>query len=102
MIVHNITCNVALPFEKKWLEWIDLKLQELSKSDFITSTSILKLDDNNSTEGSVYALQYHISDRENLQCFLKKEDMVLKEQIKTKFGEAVLHFSSQLQIIKQY
>lgn len=102
MIVHNITCNVDLQVEKKWLEWIDLKLQELSKSDFITSSSILKLDNNNPIEGSVYALQYHISDHQNLQRFLKNEDVILKEQIKTKFGEAVLHFSSQLQIIKQY
>jgi len=102
MIIYNVTCNVVLEAEKKWLDWIDLELNELSKSQKITATTILKLDNNTPSEVAIYALQYYISDQNTLQEFLKTEDQSLKKQIKTQFGDAVLHFSSQLEIIKEY
>ena len=102
MIVYNVTCNVAPEIEKRWLEWIDLQLDNLSKSEKISATSILKLNNNSSENESVYALQYQIYNRDSLQSFLNNEDQVLKKQINTVFGKSVLHFSSQLEIIKKY
>ena len=102
MIVYNVTCNVAPEIEKRWLEWIDLQLNNLSKSEKISATSILKLNNNSSENEIVYALQYQIYNRDSLQSFLDNEDQVLKKQINTVFGKSVLHFSSQLQIIKKY
>ena len=102
MIVYNVTCNVTPEVEKQWVKWVDLQLDQISKSERINNTSMLKLNANNLGEGVVYALQYHISDQDTLQNFLKNEDQILKEEIKQAFGEAVLLFSSQLEIIKQY
>lgn len=102
MIVYNVTCNVAPEIEKRWLEWIDLQLNNLSKSEKISATSILKLNNNSSENEIVYALQYQIYNRDSLQSFLDNEDQVLKKQINTVFGKSVLHFSSQLEIIKKY
>jgi len=102
MIVYNVTCNVAPEIEKRWLKWIDHQLYNLSKSEKISATSILKLNTNGSENEAVYALQYHIYNRDSLQSFLNNEDQVLKKQINTVFGKSVLHFSSQLQIIKKY
>ncbi len=102
MIVYNVTCNVAPEIEKPWLKWIDPQLYNLSKSEKISATSILKLNTNGSENEAVYALQYHIYNRDSLQSFLNNEDQVLKKQINTVFGKSVLHFSSQLLIIKKY
>ncbi|MGB2253353.1 MAG: DUF4286 family protein [Flavobacteriaceae bacterium] len=102
MIVYNVTCNVAPEVEKQWQEWIDLQLNDISKSKKISTTSILKLNTNTPTEGIVYALQYQITDHNTLENFLKNEDQTLKDRIKRDFREAVLHFSSQLEIIKEY
>ena len=102
MIVYNVTCNMVREVEKKWLEWVDLRLNQISKSEKISANSILKLDTNTPKEGAVYALQYQISDHNSLQNFLENQDQVLKKEIKIKFGEAVLHFSRQLKILKQY
>ena len=102
MIVYNVTCNVAPEIEKRWLEWIDLQLNNLSKSEKKSATSILKLNTNSSENEAVYALQHQIYNRNSLQSFLNNEDKVLKKQINTVFGKSVLHFSSQLEIIKKY
>ena len=102
MILYNVTCNVAPEVENQWLEWIDLQLNSISKSEKISSTSILKLKSNSPSEKSVYALQYQIKDHNTLENFLNKEDKTLKDRIKMDFGETVLHFSSQLEIIKKY
>ena len=102
MIVYNVTCNVAPEVENQWLEWVDLQLNNISKSEKIIGTSILKLNTNSPTEEAVYALQYQITDHNTLENFLNNEDKTLKDRIKMDFGEAVLHFSSQLEIIKKY
>ena len=102
MMVYNVTCNVAMEVEKKWIEWVDLQLDQISKSENINAATILKLKTNTLNEEAVYALQYQISDQNTLQIFLEKEDQILKEQIKQTFGKAVLYFSSQLEIIKEY
>ncbi|MAG18591.1 MAG: hypothetical protein CMB98_00750 [Flavobacteriaceae bacterium] len=102
MIVYNVTCNVAPEVENQWLEWVDLQLNNISKSEKIIGTSILKLNTNSPTEEAVYALQYQIKDHNTLENFLNNEDKTLKDRIKMDFGEAVLHFSSQLEIIKKY
>ena len=72
---------MAPEVEKQWLEWIDLQLNDISKSKKISGTSILKLNANKPMEGVVYALQYKISNHDLLQSFIKIEDQVLKEQI---------------------
>ena len=102
MIVYNVTCNVAPEVKNQWLEWVDLQLNNISKSEKTIGTSILKLNTNSPTEEAVYALQYQITDHNALENFLNNEDKTLKDRIKTDFGEAVLHFSSQLEIIKKY
>ena len=102
MMVYNVTCSVAIKVEKKWIEWVDIQLDKISKSGNISAASILKLNSNTTNKGVVYALQYQISDHNTLQNFLENEDQTLKEQIEETFGEAILHFSSQLEIIKQY
>jgi hypothetical protein len=93
---------VTPELENEWLEWIDLQLDNISKSEKISGTSILKLNNNSPTEEVVYALQYQITDHNTLENFLKNEDKTLKDRIKMDFGEAVLHFSSQLEFIKKY
>ena len=102
MILFNVTCNVAPEVENQWLEWVDLQLNNISKSENIIGTSILKLNTNSPTEEAVYPLQYQIKDHNTLENFLNNEDKTLKDRIKMDFGEAVLHFSSQLEIIKKY
>ena len=102
MILYNVTCNVTQEVENQWLEWVDLQLNNISKSEKISGTSILKLNTNSPTEEAVYALQYQIKDHNTLENFLNNEDKTLKDRIKMDFGEAVLHFSSQLEIIKKY
>ena len=102
MIVYNVTCNVAPEVENQWLEWVDLQLNNISKSEKTIGTSILKLNTNSPTEEAVYAIQYQITDHNALDNFLNNEDKTLKDRINMDFGDAVIHFSSQLEIINKY
>ena len=102
MILYNVTCNVAQEVENQWLEWVDLQLNNISKSEKISGISILKLNTNISTVEVVYAIQYQIRDHNTLENFLNNEDKTLKDRINMDFGDAVLHFSSRLEIINKY
>ena len=68
-MVYNVTCNVALDVEKKWLEWVDLRLNLISKSKKIITNSILKIDTNTPLKTALYALKYQFSDNDKLQFF---------------------------------
>ena len=102
MILYNVTCNVTQEVENQWLEWVDLQLNNISKSEKIIGIYILKLNTNISTEEVVYAIQYQIRDQNTLENFLNNEDKTLKDRINMDFGDAVIHFSSQLEIINKY
>ena len=102
MILYNVTCNVAQEVENQWLKWVDLQLNNISKSEKISGISILKLNTNISTEEVIYAIQYQIRDHNTLENFLNNEDKTLKDRITMDFGDAVIHFSSQLEIINKY
>ena len=102
MILYNVTCNVTQEVENQWLEWVDLQLNNISKSEKIIGIYILKLNTNISTEEVVYAIQYQIRDHNTLENFLNNEDKTLKDRINMDFGDAVIHFSSQLEIINKY
>ena len=102
MILYNVTCNVTQEVENQWLEWVDLQLNNISKSEKICGISILKINTNISTGEVVYAIQYQIRDHNKLENFLNNEDKTLKDRINMDFGDAVIHFSSQLEIINKY
>ena len=102
MILYNVTCNVTQEVENQWLEWVDLQLNNISKSEKISGIYILKLNTNISIDEVVYAIQYQIRDQNTLENFLNNEDKTLKDRINMDFGDAVIHFSSQLEIINKY
>ena len=54
MILYNVTCNVTQEVENQWLEWVDLQLNNIFKSEKISGISILKLNTNISAEAVSY------------------------------------------------
>ena len=102
MVVYNVTCNLELEVEKKWSEGIDEKLYVLLKHEKIIAPSSLKLNLSVPPKRSIYALDYNILDQNAVEQFIYNVDKILKEKISKEFGEAVLNFSSQLEIMKEY
>ena len=102
MVVFNVTCNLELEVEKKWSNGIDKKLYVLLKPEKIIHPSSLKLNLSAPPKRSVYALHYKILDQNTVNQFINNVDKILKEKISKKFGEAVLNFRSQLEIMKEY
>ena len=102
MVVHNVTCNLELEVEKKWSEGIDEKLFVLLKPEKIIAPSSLKLNSSAPPKRSIYALHYKILDQNVVEQFINNVGKILKEKIRKEFGEAVLNFSSQLEIMKEY
>ena len=102
MVAYNVTFNLELEVEKKCLEGIDEKLDDLLKPEKIIDPSSLKLNLSAPPKRPVYDLHYKILDQNAVDQFINNVDKILKEKIRKKFGEAVLNFNSQLKIIKEY
>ena len=102
MILNNAPCNEAIEFEKKRQEWENFLANQISKSKKISVSSIPRLGRDETIKGEVHALQYQISIYTSLQKFLENYNQDQKNLIKIQFGEAIFHFSSQLETLKQY
>ena len=102
MILNNANCNAAIEFEKKMQEWENFRANQISKSKKISVTTIVTLGRDDKIKGEVHALQYQISIYTSLQKFLENYNQDQKNLIKIQFGEAIFHFSSQLETLKQY
>ena len=72
MILYNVTCNVTQEIENQWLEWVDLQLNNISKSKNNWNLHS-KLNTNISIDEVVYAIQYQIRDQIHLRT-LNNED----------------------------
>ena len=102
MILNNAPCNEVIEFEKKRQEWENFRANQISKSKKISVSSIPRLGRDETIKGEVHALQYQISIYTSLQKFLENYNQDQKNLIKIQFGEAIFHFSSQLETLKQY
>ena len=103
MIPYNVTYHVAPEIEKQWLEWMNEKhLPEIMATGFFSSAMVLKIYDGFEVMETAYAIQYSAKNHEDLDRFLKENKQKLKLQSLKLFGENVLQFSTQLEVLSQH
>ncbi|PDH46317.1 MAG: hypothetical protein CND43_00755 [Flavobacteriales bacterium MED-G15] len=103
MILLNITCNVAPDVLPQWMDWLKGDyLPEIIKTPEVAGVTLLKVITEMETSGSLFAIQHQFCHAESLNRFENKEAIAFKDTLKSLFGEEVLHFSSQLQVIDEF
>lgn len=104
MFYYNVTCRVEPDIESIWLEWmIATHIPEVLQTGCFKECKILRLlQDAQANEGSVYAIQYLYQNENDIDTYVNQFAPALKQKTWDKFGESVLAFRTQLEIIHSF
>jgi len=103
MIIYNITINIAKSEEKRWLIWMKSKhIQDVLDTGKFIAAKLIKVlvDDNPDTE--TYAIQYTTDSRENLDDYYKNFAPKLRKEGQDLFGDKMLGFRTELQVLESF
>jgi len=99
MIIHNVTAQIDPPIETKWLQWMqEIHLPEVFRCGAFEAINILKIH-SDALDSISYAVQYVSPSQESLQVYLKQWAAIHEAAENRAFGQQVLRFQTQLEII---
>jgi len=100
MIIYNVTTNVAKEIEADWLIWMrkDHIPKVVSKGDF-EHALLTKVLVDEEMGGITYSAQYASPNRETLDHYLQHYAQELKREVFEKFGEKLVSFRTELEVI---
>ena len=101
MFVYNITFNVEPPIESEWLEWMKNEhILDILGTQHFTEYRILRLiNEHPDASGTTYAVQFTATNIDHVQQYLANQGTILQNELRAKFGEKVLSFTSLLEEI---
>ncbi len=101
MIIYNVTSIIDKNIHDPWLIWIKQHIPDvLATGCFIEAklTKVLVDDDQDAT----YSIQYRAKSRENLERYYSEFADALREDAVKRFGDKVLAFRTELEVIDEY
>ncbi len=103
MLIYNVTAHVEPSIEKIWLEWMEQHhIPEMHATQKFTHTKIFKIITNQDTGGISYAVQYHCENKAKLEAYLNENADQLWQSVHAKFGDQILFFRTELQLIQEH
>lgn len=101
MYIYNVTVNIDESIHSQWLAWIKEHIPQVlatGKFEKATLTRVLVEED---MGGVTYSIQYRSYSREALDRYYKEDAEKLRKDA-SRFGDKVLAFRTELQIIDEY
>ena len=102
MVIYNVTTHVELSIEESWLIWMKEKhLPEMLATKKFKTARIFKIISGNDKGGVSYAAKYHCNNKMSLEQYLNHFAAKLREDSVNKFGDRILSFRTELELIEQ-
>ncbi|REE27818.1 uncharacterized protein DUF4286 [Winogradskyella pacifica] len=101
MIIYNVTLNIDKSIHQEWLKWIKEHIpQVLATGKFKEAklTKVLVEDD----ETETYSVQYRAHSRDALNSYYAEHSERLKQDGLQRFGDKVLSFRTELEVVDEY
>ena len=101
MIIYNVTLNIDKSISKEWLEWIKEHIPQVLETGKFKEAKLTKVlvDDD---ESDTYSVQYRAHSREALNSYYTEHAERLKQDGLQRFGDKVLSFRTELEVVDEY
>lgn len=100
MIVYNITTKVHHSIDTAWLHWQKEKIiPEIMEIGCFTDAKILRLLNQDDSEGKTYALQFTAGSLEGYNVYLNMYAALQRQGSVEKWGNKIISFHSLLEVI---
>lgn len=103
MIIYNVTVNVDDSIHEQWLSWMTEKHipKVLATGKFIKA-NLVKVLIVEEMGGTTYSVQYYAENKEMLEKYYNEDASRLREEGAKLFGDKMLAFRTELEIIKEF
>lgn len=102
MIIYNVTINVDPSILTDWLTWMNNKhIKDVLNTKMFTTARLVKVLSKDVGE-TTYSVQYTATTRENLERYYNEFAPELREEGMRLFGDKMLAFRTELEVIQEY
>ncbi|MCF8273110.1 MAG: DUF4286 family protein [Flavobacteriaceae bacterium] len=102
MIIYNVTSNIDESIHQKWLKWVKEHIPQVLSTGHFTEAKLTRVLVKEDLGGVTYSIQYRAKSREALDAYYKNDADKLRQDVLKNFGDSVLSFRTELEIIDEY
>lgn len=103
MIIYNVTTNIHESVHDQWMIWMQHKhIPEMLATGKFTSAKMTRVLIEEEMGGVTYSVQYLTDSRETLQKYYQVEAEALREEGVKLFGDKMLTFRTELEVISEF
>ncbi len=104
MMIYNVTILITEAREEEFIRWMRTKhIKDVLATGLFEKATLSKLKTEIGTqEGVTYATQYFCTSQEKLEVYFKEQAPKLREEGLALFGENMLGFRTELEIIEEF
>ena len=102
MIIYNVTVNIDDSIAHQWLAWIKEHIPQVLATGKFTDAKLTKVLVEEQMGGQTYSIQYRAISKEALNAYYENDAEKLRQDGLSKFGDKMLAFRTELEIVDEY
>ncbi|MGX7667290.1 DUF4286 family protein [Flavobacterium pedocola] len=103
MIIYNVTINIHESVHDQWMDWMQNKhIADVLATGKFTSARMVKVLVEEDMGGITYSVQYTTDCKETLQRYYDEDAPRLREEGHRLFGDKMLAFRTELELISEH
>lgn len=102
MYIYNVTSNIEEAIHEQWLTWIKEHIPQVLSTGKFKSATLTRVLVEEEMGGVTYSVQYRATSREALDDYFRDHAPALRNDAIRRFGDKVLSFRTELQIVDEY
>ena len=103
MILYNVTTNIHESVHDQWMIWMQHKhIREVLATGKFTAARMVRVLIEEEMGGVTYSVQYTTDSKETLEKYYQEDAAGFREEGARLFGEKMLAFRTELELIADY
>jgi hypothetical protein len=103
MIFYNVTINIEESVHNQWMKWMQEKhIQDVLATGKFSGARMVKVLVAEDMGGTTYSIQYTTDSKETLQRYYDEDAPRLREEGLKLFGDKMLAFRTELELISEH
>ncbi len=103
MIIYNVTTNIHESVHNQWLKWMQEKhIPEILATKKFSTARLVKVLIEEEMGGTTYSVQYTTDSKATLEKYYQEDAPKLREEALQMFGDKMLAFRTELELISDY
>jgi phosphoribosylamine-glycine ligase len=103
MILYNVTINIHESVHDQWMKWMQEKhINDMLATGKFSSARMVKVLVEEEMGGTTYSIQFTTDSKETLQKYYDEDAPRLREESAQLFGDKMLAFRTELELISEH